>query len=400
LNSYNRKILTISFLSIPLSAGIALVPVLSNIAAAFPNQEGSIQLLITVPSLFMMFSSLLTDKLSEKTSLKTTTIISIIIILFSGISPYWINNFAYLLCTRAFMGIGLGLLNTAIASLPALYFSDDKSRDSAVGIQSAFVCAGGILFNILSGTFAKYNWKFVFLVQLLNIVPLIVAMILMPKTENKKVKTDISNKKNIFVKSAIPVAAISFICIILTCTYPLNLSLFVERSGLGNSQFVGLLASINSAIGFFIGLVFGKVYSKTKGKTLTLGLILTAAALLIVRSSPNQAILLIGSVFFGIGTSFISPTLYSMLYKRVKQEEIVLSVALLGIASNVSQFISPFIINPIAKAVDGNNIEGTRLFVASILIIVLLLILKLTEKRKIENRKSLIHLKDNELRNR
>lgn len=384
MTNHNQKILTISFLSIPLSAGIALVPVLSNIATAFPNQQGWIQLLITIPSLFMMFSSLLTDKLSRQSSLKTITIVSIIIILFSGLSPYWINNFVYLLCTRALMGIGLGLLNTVIASLPALYFSDNKSRDSAVGIQSAFVCAGGILFNILSGTLAKYDWKFVFLVQLLNIVPLLIAILLMPKTENEKAETDSSNRGNIFVRSAIPVAAISFICIILTCTYPLNLSLFVDKGGLGSSQFVSVLTSINSAIGFFVGLIFGKVYSKAKDNTLLVGLTLTAVALFIVNFSPNQTVLLVGSICFGVGSSFISPTLYSMLYKRVKQEQIVLSVALLGIASNVSQFVSPFLINPIANIIDGGNVEGSRFVVAGVLIMVLMLVLALQNRKTSE----------------
>ncbi len=164
------KILAISLLSISLSAGVALVPVLSDIAAAFPNRKEFVQYLITLPSLFMMFSSLLTNNLSKKISLKLIAVISIFIITFAGISPYWINSFGYLLYTRCMMGIGLGLLNTVVMSLPALYFNDSNTRDSAVGIQSAFVCVGGILFNILSGTVAIYGWKYIFLVQLLNII--------------------------------------------------------------------------------------------------------------------------------------------------------------------------------------------------------------------------------------
>lgn len=371
--NFNRRFLTISFLSIPLSAGIALVPVLSDIASAFPNQGRWIQLLITVPSLFLMFSSLLTDRLSAKLSLRTISIISVIIILLSGISPFWIGSFAYLLFTRACMGIGMGLLNTVIASLPALYFSGDRERDSAAGIQSAFVCAGGILFNYLSGYAAKYNWRYVFLVQLLNLIPMAAAVMIMPKINKKGGGADTSKKKRIWIKEAIPVAAISFLSIVLSCTYPLNLSLFIEKNGLGNSQFAGFMASVNSAIGFAFGLIFGRIYSKTKERTLDLGLAVTAAALLTVRFSPNQPVLMMGSICFGIGTSMISPTLYSMLYKRVKGEAIVSSVALLGIAGNVSQFLSPFFINPIAKAVNDSNVEGSRILVAGILMIALTL---------------------------
>lgn len=327
-----------------------------------------------------MFSSLLTDKLLRKTSIKFVTMASIAVITFAGISPYWIGGFAYLLFTRGLMGAGLGILNTAIASLPALYFADSKTRDYAVGIQSAFVCAGGILFNLLSGTFARYNWKYVFLVQLLNIIPLIAAILFMPKIERNTAPE--AKSRPVFVRNAIPVTVVSFIIIVLTCTYPLNLSLFVEKQGLGDSQFVSLLTSVNSAIGFFIGLVFGKVYSRLKENTLSLGLVLSAAALLIVTPSKGQAALLFGSVCFGIGTSFISPSLYSMLYQKVKPGEVVSSVAMLGIACNVSQFISPFIINPAAKIVDGVSSEGTRFIIAGAFIFLLTAVLYLRGKGK------------------
>lgn len=378
---HHRKLLAISFLSIPLSAGNALVPVLSNLAAAFPRQEQWIQLLITVPSLFMMFSSIFTDKLSNYISLKAITIISILIIFVSGISPYWSSYFPYLLFTRVCMGIGLGLLNTVISSLPALYFDENEARDSAVGIQSAFVCAGGILFHLFSGIAAKYNWKYVFLIQLLNLIPLIAAMFFMPHTEIKKVPSSNYPRRSIYVKSALPIAVISFITIILTCTYPLNLSLFVEKSGLGNSQFTGLITSVNSAIGFFIGLIFGKVYAKMKEKTLPLGLTITALSMLAIRFSMNQTVLFAASICFGIGTSFISPTLYSILYHKVKPEEIVSSVALLGISVNVSQFLSPFFINPIAKAITPTQVEGTRILVSSMLLLILTLIIALKYRK-------------------
>lgn len=361
-----NKILSISLISISLSAGVSLVPVLSNIAFVFPDKKEYIQFLITLPSLFMMFSSLLTNKILRKSSLKFVSLISIIMITFAGISPFWINNFDYLLFTRVIMGLGLGLFNTVIGSLPAIYFNDSKIRDSAIGIQSAFICVGGILFNILSGLLAKYNWKYVFLVQLINVIPLIAVIFIMPNLSQNSVSY--TARGNLAVKNAIPVIIISFLTITITCTYPLNLSIFVEKQLIGSSQFVALLTSINSVIGFFIGLVFGKVYAKIKGNVLTLGLILSATALMIVSFSTNYPILLLGNIFFGVGTSFISPSLYSMLYDRVNPEDIVSSVALLGISSNVSQFVSPFIINPVAKVIDGTSSEVNRLIIASILL--------------------------------
>lgn len=375
----NKKIVTIALLSLSLSAGAALVPVLSDIAGAFPGREGWMQLLITLPALFMMFSSLFTDFLSQKSSMKAVTVASLVIILFAGVSPYFIHPFFYLLFSRALMGVGLGLLNTCAASLPALYFSDQPAMDKATGIQAAFVSAGVILFSLFSGTVAQHHWKDVFLIQLINILPLTVALFVMPDVNKTKEST--SSFKGLWVKNAIPVVALCFITIIFTCTYPLNLSLFVQKSNLGTSRFVSLLTSINAGIGFFIGLVFGRVYSKAKEKTLIFALCAAAVALAIISLSQNQLLLLLGSILFGIGTSFISPCFYVILYKSVKPQEIVPAVALLGIGANVSQFVSPFVVNPVSKFIDGNSMEQTRLLLAAAVIFVLAAFAAFTKKK-------------------
>lgn len=377
---YKNRLLTISLLSIPLSAGVALVPVLSDIAHAFPDQQKYIQLLITLPSLFMMFSSFVTDKISKISSLKFVSLVSVLIIMFAGVSPFWINSFGYLLFTRVLMGLGLGLLNTVMGSLPAIYFEENSKRDFAIGFQSAFVCIGGILFNILSGFFAKYKWQFVFLVQLINVIPLLTAVLIMPKI--KPLHSTKTKKSKIFVKNAMSISIISFLIIIITCTYPLNISMFVKSQNLGTSQFVGVLTSVNSAIGFIIGLIFGKIFKILKEQLLTLGLFLSAIALLIAAFAPNQIIFLFGNICFGIGTSFISPSLYSMLYKRVEPTEIVSSVALLGVFSNISQFVSPFIINPLSKILNEVGAEKSRFIISSILAFLMIISLNLNINKK------------------
>lgn len=382
MSNSKRKIISISLLSLSLSAGVALVPVLAQLAQVFPQYIQWIQMLITLPSLFMMFSSLLTDKLVKLTSVKRTVLVSLAIILFSGISPYWISGFVYLMFTRMLMGVGLGFLNTAISSLPAIYFEDTAQRDSALGVQSAFSSAGGVVFSVLSGFLAKYNWKYVFLIQLINLIPIASVICIMPDCNMHQIPPENEKNKNVFVKSAFPIVVFAFTCIILTCTYPLNLSLFVEASSLGDSAFVSLLTATNSAIGFFIGMFFGRVYKKLQNNTLVMGLLFAGAAMLIVSFAPSGAVLFAGSICFGVGTSFISPSLYSALYSKVPAGEIISAVALLGIAANVSQFVSPFIINPIAAFIDGAGQERTRLILAGILILCLALFAKIKNENK------------------
>lgn len=374
MSSHFRKILTIALLSLPMSAGIALVPVLSDLADVYPAHGEQIQLLLTLPPLFTIFSSLLTNRLSKALSLKALAQVSILMIIFAGLSPFFISGFSYLLFTRALMGIGLGLLHTLSMSLPLLYFSDEQQRNNAVGIHAAFECAGGVVFNLLSGTLSGIHWNYVYLVHLLSLVPLLAAIFIMPSATRHPAATQNAPREKLAL-GALPVVVVAFITVTLTCTYPLNLSLFTQQRGLGTAQFVGVLASINSLIGFAAGFVFGKVYSAAKSFTLPLGLCAVTTALLTVSFAQNQTVFLLGSVLFGIGSSFVSPSFYSMLYTRVRPEQVVTGAAMVGAAANISQFLSPFVINPIAKSIDAARPESTRLLVAAVGLLALSLIM-------------------------
>lgn len=389
MSNKGRKMATISVLSISLSAPAALVPVLANLGEAYPVAGSWLQLLITIPSLFMMLSSLFTDWLSRFFSMRGIAGASILLILLSGVSPYFFGTFSFLLFTRAVMGIGIGLLNTTVASLPALYFGSGKTRDTATGVQAAFISGGGILFNLLSGGLAMRHWKLVYLAQLINILPLLVVLFLMPSSKNTrnqaKSKEQCAKKSGRLTKEAVLIALLSFVIITMTVTFPLNISVFVSKRSLGTAQFVGVLASINSLIGFIVGLLFAKILGKVKNYTLPIGLIITSLGFIAITFAPRPWALVLGSGVLGVGTSLISPALYARLYQEVPEKNIVPAVALLGIGSNVSQFVSPFIINPVAGAFGGEPIEAVRFLLAamSLIILSILLIVRGAKGKKI-----------------
>lgn len=374
-----RALLTICILSIPLSASAALVPALASIGRAFPDWQRWLQYLITIPPLAMMVSSLLTNPLLGRFSTKNLTTFSVTLITFSGLTPFFVESFLYLLITRVLMGLGLGILNTIVSSFPATYFESGKERDMATGLQAAFISVGAMFFSLFSGWLATKSWQSVFLVQLINIIPLFIVMFLMPES-SKTVVEKKTSKKQIFVKEALPIALLSFICIVITCTYPLNLSLFTENNGLGNSNFVGMLASLNSVIGFLMGLVFSKMIILFKRFTLPLGLIIAGTGFFLVSIASSGMALLAGSMLFGIGTSVISPALFARLYEKVPSHLVIPAVGMLSVGSNLSQFVSPFVINPIANLFGEG--EAIRYLLAGALTMGIAFLLTVSDIRK------------------
>ncbi|HHX59291.1 MAG TPA: MFS transporter [Epulopiscium sp.] len=390
----------ISVLATTMSSAAALIPVLSSIAKAFPEYAHLIHLLVTIPPLMIMIASMTVSPLLKFLPSKKITILGLILILFSGVYPYFSHSFILLLISRVIMGFGLGLITTISSSLPARYFPSGKDRDTATGLQSAFSSLGGVLFSFLSGFVANYYWKGVFLVQLLNLIPLIFIFLYMKphfdqnidpildpllepleplghlyvpdnKPENKSGK--------IFVKDAFLITLLAFIYVVISATFPLNLSLYVDQKGLGTTNLTGSIASINAFIGFLIGIMFYKINRGLKTYTLSASLFIVSLSFFIVSRTLSPLTFLIGSTLFGIGTSLVYPAFLTSIYNKIPDEDIVPAIGMYTVAANIAQFVSPFIINTISSGF-GSQIEHKFIFsaIATTILGILIIIVKKT----------------------
>lgn len=366
--------IVVATLSTTMSAAAALIPVLSSIAKAFPDYAHLIHLLVTIPPLMIMVSSMLVSPLLKLLSSKNITLLGLGLIIFSGVYPYFSHSFILLVMSRIIMGLGLGLIVTISSSLPARYFCSGKDRDRATGLQSAFSSLGGVLFSFLSGFIANYYWKGVFLVQLLNIVPLIVVLLIMSPHFNRGldhclVEDDpISNitmghTGKIFVKDAFLITFLAFICVVISATFPLNLSMYVDTKHIGTTNLTGSIASVNAFIGFLIGLLFHRINKGLKNYTLSTSLLIVGASFFILSKALSPLTFLIGSVLFGIGTSLTYPAFLTNIYTAIPDEDIVPAIGMYTVATNVAQFVSPFIINNISS-IFGTGIEHKFIFSA------------------------------------
>lgn len=358
----------IATLASSLSASAALVPVLSSIAAAYPEWEAWVQLLVTIPPLFIMVSSMAVSPLLRIFSEKIIALLGLVLVLFSGVYPWFSDSFILLLLSRVVMGLGLGLVTTISSSLPATFFSHGDDRDKATGIQSAFSSFGGVAFSYLSGWIAaNFFWKDVFLVQLLNIIPLFAVFFFMPQKE-KKQKTTSSISSVFFAKDALFLVILAFLCISFTVTFPLNMSLFINKYNIGTTNLSGIISSINSFIGFIIGLSFFKITNIFKEKTLPLALLIVSISFFIISQAREATMFLLGSTLFGVGTSIIYPAFLTIIYADIRADSIVSAIAMYTVATNVAQFVSPFVINPMANIL-GDGIEKRFVLAGSLLVL-------------------------------
>ena len=363
----------ISVLATTMATAAALIPVLSSIAKAFPDYDHLIHLLVTIPPLMIMISSMAVSPMLKFLSAKKITLLGLVLIIFSGVYPYFSNSFILLLLSRVIMGLGLGLITTISSSLPARYFSSGKDRDRATGLQSAFSSLGGVLFSFLSGVAANYFWKDVFLVQLLNLIPLIFVLIYMkpnfkdtaaPIDPMSGIQIEPEDKSGkVFVKEAFLITLLAFTYVVLSATFPLNLSMYVDLKGIGTTNLTGTIASVNAFIGFLIGIMFYRINRNLKTYTLPTSLFIVSLSFFIVSQALSPLTFFIGSTLFGIGTSLVYPAFLTRIYNQIPDADIVPAIGMYTVAANIAQFVSPFIINTLSGFL-GRGIEHKFIFAA------------------------------------
>lgn len=358
-----HKNMIVAAIAVSLSASAALVPVLSNIATVFPDFKNAVHLLLTIPPLLIMVVSSLMPKLNRRYAAKSLTVFAYSLLIVSGIYPYFTHSFELLILSRVLMGIALGILTPLSSSLPALYFTDESDVDKSIGVQTAFASFGGIIFSYLSGLVAQHFWKDVFLVQLLNFVPLIFILMFMNRERIVEVE---DNRNFIIIKESMWINVLALSTIIATITFPLNLSLYIEEQALGVSTLAGTIGSMNSLIGFMIGLLFSRINRIFKSNTILIALAIIATSLLFMGMGTNLSGFYFFSFLFGLGTSLIMPSFVTLIYKEVKQSDVVRAISSLTIMMSVAQFISPYIINQLGLLI-GASISN-RLIVAAIIL--------------------------------
>jgi MFS family permease len=150
----------------------AIAPALADIAKAFPDSSPqTIQMILVVPSLLIMVSTLICGHLSRHLGKKTLVVIGMLLFGIGGISPAFFGNLGFLLVMMGVFGAGSGFLVPLSQSLVADYF-EGREREEFMGYRSSNAAVFGMLFALLGGSLCAIHWRLTFL-SFLIVVPML-----------------------------------------------------------------------------------------------------------------------------------------------------------------------------------------------------------------------------------
>lgn len=345
----NKKILKIALLSV--SMLVAVAPAINaNIPAmkeAFPQIPLSmVEMITTIPSLFLMISVLTSGFIAKKIGYKQTIMLGLGIVAISGIIPVFIGNFYLVLFSRAALGFGIGLFNSLLIGLIS-YFFDGNERTTIIGYHEALGGLGGMLITYIAGQLMHVNWQAPFISYAIAIPVFFIFWKVIPKVKTEDILH--KNTKQVVVNDGkegnFSIVFVFMILIVIGATLNMTMgikvsSLIVEQ-GYGSASDASTVIMLLSLGAMISGFLFGKMYNIFKNYIMSVGFMITALAMFIIGISNASWMTVLGGFLVGFGFRVMMPCLTNIVNSSHLKNP-TLATSLLLVAYNLGSAFAPY----------------------------------------------------------
>ena len=265
------KTLTVSILSLSLltvMAGAAVAPALSVIQAHFADtNQFFVQMIISVPALFIVITNFIFPKLCKLFGAKTLVLIGLLFYTAGGCAAGLFDNIFLVLVMRALVGIGVGIIMPLSTGLLSYYFKPEQ-QVGLMGYSSAKNQMGGVIATLLSGLLANISWRVSFLVYLMRLISIVLCLIYLPNDkitqEGDKKKT--SGGAGVFRNNFLYILAM-FLLMSTFFIYPANFAMETVSEGIIPQNYIAVIMAGMDFVAFCGGLLFVRAKRLLGGNT-------------------------------------------------------------------------------------------------------------------------------------
>lgn len=337
--------------SLTVMAGALITPALPGIGAHFVDYPAVwVKLIVTLPAFFIaLFSPLmgwLADRYGRLPVLKTCLLIYAL----AGAAGGFVDSLAWLLVSRAVLGVGVAGIMGIATTLIGDYFTG-RARQTFMGLQSSFMALGGVVYINLGGGLALLSWRAAFLVYLFALLVLLLVWRYLREPQRARLPQPGSSEPaaETFVwRSVLPIYLLGFVAMSLFYMMPVQLPfLLAERFEVSSLQTAWVI-STGTLAGVVAGLVFGRLKNRLSHAHLfMLAFLLFAAGYLLISLVDYYPLMLPAVAVSGLGVGLTLPTSNHWLLQLAPE---YCRARVIGGAASITfagQFLSPLMVMPL-----------------------------------------------------
>ena len=335
------KAALLSLAILGIMTGAPIAPILGEVAKEFPDSSyTAVQMVLTLPAIFVMVMSLLTGQLAARVPKRTLLFTGLIVFTVGGMACGFAPTMTILLVTRSLLGIGVGMIVPLATSLVADFFTGEE-RAQMVGYSQSARSFLGILVGPVVGWIAISGWRNVFWLYLIGALVLLISLLFIPEPPREE--------KSAFTKAVKLPREVWFFALFMMLhrlayfVIPANLSVFVEENGWGSATLSGWAVSAITLASFFTSMTFAFVYKVVHRWLGMISISIMAIGVIVLLSANGVIGLMVSMLLLGIGQGFLFPLILFQTAQVCSSEKRTFAIALVSSCRFLAQFIVPYV---------------------------------------------------------
>ncbi len=336
--------------SLTMMSNVAIVTMLPQLGAIFQdieNIELLSRLMITLPSLAIAIFAPVLGHFVYKFGKKQSAIVALIVFSLFGTAGFYLDTIYEILISRFFFGISIAILMIVNTSLIGDYFKNE-ARHRFMGLQSAFISIGGIVFIMGGGYLSDINWRYPFLIYSLGVVVLIFVLKYLQKYSNNIENQE--DDEHLLDHNLWYIYLLAFCLMLVFYILPTQMPFLIinvfEASGTLTGSIIAT-AFIFNAIG---ALSFAKLKKHFEfSRIYLIGMAIIAIGFILIGNVADVHYFFVTSSIMGFGGGILMANITTWMLSVAHQTKRIKSSGYLTSALFIGQFFSPIISHPFVK---------------------------------------------------
>ncbi len=321
--------------------------ILADVAIHYPDKNpNTISLILTLPALVGIAFSVAAGPASLKISKKIIIIFGLICGMLGGGIAFLLGKTAFiaLLVGAVLIGVAQGINATLSIAVISDYFAGEESKQ-LMGLQSAFVNGGSMVWALISGILAGFDWINAYIIYILFLPVIWIVLRNLPANDPTPASAEVSAGDSAMSGKVWFYTLALFAFGIFLFTFQSNVAAIVMDRGWGSASTSGLMISFMMGIGMLTGIFYGKISQLFKDKLLAVTMLAGGVGCFIALIASNAVLMFVAGGLLGFCLSATMPTVMFLASEAAGPAKKDVGIALVNGAMNMGMFLSPIIVN-------------------------------------------------------
>lgn len=343
----------------------AFSSVLAVLWEMYPDvSRAGIQMVLALPSLTSVPTTLLTGFLASYVHKKTIAEVALVFLLIGGLVPVAVAepHIGLLFASSALIGVGQGLLHPLASMLVCQYWDDKSERSRVLGFKQALNYLGAAVVSLLVGFLALAQWNFAYLIYVGVVPVLVISASKLPKgtLEDRLVgrRHRAEGLRKLFTPTLVYACFVFFAVSLFNFAFQSNIAMLINEKGFGEVVDAAAITAMLQIASFVVGVFYGTIAKTFRRYVLLPGLALLAAGFLVTALAPVMPLVFVGSALFGVGAGIQYVTTLYNTSKAVEQSVVSMALSLVLAVTSLGFSVSPLVIEGVKELLFGPGAGG------------------------------------------